>query len=372
MAAYDIGFVLEQSLGHVTHTQNLQANVPLDLDVRAHWALVAFDVEGVASGLPIFRSNWTVRAGIRARRLLAEMSRQSNLDALFFHTQVPAILSKKWMRRIPTIVSLDATPLQYDELGDFYQHDRGPAWLEAVKWRLNRDCYLAARQLVVWAEWTKLGLVENYEVPADKITVIPPGVNVRDWQRPTPRPRHGGPVKILFVGGNLERKGGLLLLEAFQALSRDLDIELHLVTRDHVAPMPGVFVYNDMEPNSRPLKGLYHDCDVFALPTFGDCLPMVLSEASAAGMAIISTRVAAIPEIVKHGETGLTIPTGDLSALIESIKQLVDNPDLRINLGARALEHVAGSYDAQTNTRRLLDLLKIEAAEARENQMRAA
>ena len=83
------------------------------------------------------------------------------------------------------------------------------------------------------SDWTKLGLVRDYEVPADKITVIPPGVNVQEWRRPTPRVPHTDPVKILFVGGDLERKGGLVLLEAFRAL-RHLGLELHLVTKDRL------------------------------------------------------------------------------------------------------------------------------------------
>ena len=87
------------------------------------------------------------------------MNGQIKLDALFFHTQVPAVLAQSWLRKIPGIVSLDATPLQYDELGAFYKHKQGPAWLENWKWRLNRDCFRSARRLVAWAEWTKLGFV---------------------------------------------------------------------------------------------------------------------------------------------------------------------------------------------------------------------
>ena len=271
MAGYQFGFLLEQSLGHVTHTKNLLTNVALDPEVHAHWGLIDFEATGIAGKIPVYRSNWTVRAGVRARREVARMNRQTRLDALFFHTQVPAILAQSWLRKIPGIVSLDATPLQYDELGAFYKHEQGPAWLENWKWRLNRDCFSSARRLVAWSEWTKLGLVRDYEVPADKITVIPPGVNVHEWRRPTPRVPHADPVKILFVGGDLERKGGLVLLEAFRAL-RHLGLELHLVTKDRLPPEPGVFVYNGLRANSQPLKDLYHTCDIFALPTFGDCL----------------------------------------------------------------------------------------------------
>ena len=364
MAGYQFGFLLEQSLGHITHTKNLLTNVTLDPEVHAHWGLIDFEATGIAGRIPVYRSNWTVRAGMRARREVARMNRQTRLDALLFHTQVPAVLAQSWLRKIPGIVSLDATPLQYDELGAFYKHERGPAWLENWKWRLNRDCFKSARRLVAWAEWTRHGLVRDYEVPADKITVIPPGMNVREWRRPTPRGPHADPVKILFVGGDLERKGGLQLLEAFRAL-RHMGLELHLVTKDRRAPEPGVFIYNNLQANSQPLKDLYHTCDIFALPTFGDCLPMVLSEAGATGMAIISTDVAGIPEIVRNGKTGLTVPIGDTASLTQALRELATNPDLRMTLGENAIAHVTRHYDAPTNAALLLDLLKAEADAAR-------
>ncbi|NTU78080.1 MAG: glycosyltransferase family 4 protein [Chloroflexales bacterium] len=364
MTVYNIGFVMEQALGHVTHTKNLQTNVPRDPEVRAHWALVPFESEGKSARLPIYKSNWTIRAGLRARGAVARLARQTRLDALFFHTQVPAILAADWLRRIPGIVSLDATPIQYDRLGEFYQHRQGPTWLEGLKWRLNRDCYRAARRLVTWSDWAKQSLIDDYGVPASKITVIPPGVNVSEWVRPTPRVRRDGPVKILFVGANLERKGGLLLLEAFRAL-RHLGVELHLVTKDRVDTEPGLFVYNSMQPNSAPLKALYQECDIFALPTFGDCLPMVLSEAGAAGMAVVSTTVAAIPEIVREGQTGLAVPAGDARALEDAVRRLVLQPDLRLQLGESAVAHVTRDYDAAKNASRLLDLIKAEVEGAR-------
>jgi len=380
-AGYEFGFLLEQSLGHVTHAKNLLANVALDPEVHAHWGLIDFEATGIAGRIPVYRSNWTVRAGVRAYRKVARMNRRTRFDALFFHTQVPAILAQRWLRKIPGIVSLDATPRQYDELGAFYKHEQGPAWLEAWKWRLNRDCFRSARRLVAWAEWTKLGLVRDYEVPADKITVIPPGVNVQEWRRPTPRLPHTDPVKILFVGGDLERKGGLVLLEAFRALRHSgfehsglehLRPELHLVTKDRLAPEPGVFVYNNLQANSQPLKDLYHGCDIFALPTFGDCLPMVLSEAGASGMAIISTNVAAIPEIVRNGETGLTVPAGDAASLTQALRDLATNPAFRMLLGERAVAHASRHHDAPTNANRLLGLLKAEANAARADRLAAS
>ena len=216
-----------------------------------------------------------------------------------------------------------------------------------------------------------MGLVQGYGVLADKITVIPPGVNVNEWRRPMPRLPHADPVKILFVGGDLKRKGGVVLLEAFRAL-RHLGLELHLVTKDRQPPEPGVFIYNNLEANSQPLKDLYRTCDIFALPTFGDSLPMVLSEAGASGMAIISTNVAAIPEIVRNGETGLTVPAGDAASLTQALRDLSTNPTLRMTLGERAMAHVSRHYDASSNANRLLDLLKAEANAAHAERLAAS
>ncbi len=355
---YTFGFLLEQTLGHRTHSQNLQANVPKDRTIRPIWGPIEWNLTGLSAHIPVYNSNWTVRAGIRARQTVAKIQRQTPVDALFVHTQVPAVFMADWMQHIPTIVSLDATPLQYDALGTHYAHEQSPSWLEGLKWRLNAHCFQRAQRLVAWSHWTKEALVAEYDVPEEKIIVIPPGVNSQAWVRPTPRQQGNGPVKILFVGGDLQRKGGELLLEAVRTLRQQAAIELHLVTRDPVPAEPGVFVYHDMQPNSAPLKQLFHTCDIFCLPTYGDCLPMVLSEAGAAGLPLISTKVGGIGEIVRDGENGFLIPPGDGAALIVALRQLVENPALRLDQGARATALVQQAFDAEHNTTRLLELMK--------------
>jgi glycosyltransferase involved in cell wall biosynthesis len=367
MRPYHFGFIIEQALGHITHGKNLQINVPKDPEVAAHWSLPAWETTGLAGKIPLFNSNWTVRAGLRARRAVRAMLRQQAMDALFFHTQITAVLSPDLVRRVPSIVSLDATPRQFDAMGDVYTHQTGPAWLERWKWRLNRDCFHAARVLVTWSNWTKQGLVAEYEVPPDKVTVIAPGVNTAEWTRPTPRRLQNEVVKILFVGGNLERKGGLLLLAAFRALRQEArqpgneawpELELHLVTRDRVPAETGLFVYNDLQPNAPALKQLYYDCDIFCLPTYGDMMPIVLSEAGAAGMVAVATTIAAIPEVVRDGENGFLVPPGDSEALTAVLRRLISDPELRLCQGERAIEVVCRDFDAEKNAFRLLNLMK--------------
>jgi glycosyltransferase involved in cell wall biosynthesis len=301
-----------------------------------------------------------VRAGVRARRGIGRLQARRPLDALFIHTQVPAVLNQRWMKRLPTVVSLDATPIQYDQLGDHYDHQPGNARIEQLKYRANRRCFHRAAHIVTWSEWAKRGLVDDYDVAPEEITVIPPGVTPSLWRPDQPTPETDGPVRILFVGGDLHRKGGDVLLRAFDALRaarRDGAVELHLVTRSRVVASPGVNVHNDLEPNSPDLIALYHRSHVFCLPTRGDCLPMVLSEAGAAGLPVVSTAVAGIPEIVHDDETGLVVPVDDVGALTQALASLVDDPARRRRLGAAATELVAARFDAEKNAHRLVELL---------------
>ncbi|MCB8945996.1 MAG: glycosyltransferase family 4 protein [Ardenticatenaceae bacterium] len=365
---YQIGFIIEQVLGHVTHGKNLQQNIPSHPEIKARWALPTWQTTGLIAQIPVVKSNWTVHAGLQARQAIAQWQQQTPVDGLFFHTQVPAILAQNWMRHIPAIVSLDATPLQYDRLGEFYAHETGPSWLEQKKWQLNVSCYQKARHLVTWSDWAKQGLIDEYQVPPDKITVIPPGVNTAEWQRPFPTTHSANsPVKILFVGANLERKGGHILLEAFRQLRATTNIELHLVTKDTLPPEDGLTIYNNMQPNTPQLKQIFHQSDIFCLPTFGDCLPMVLAEAGAATLPLISTNVAAIPEIVRHQETGLVVPPQNVAALAEALQQLITNPDLRRSYGQNAQTIVQQHHDAPTNAARLITLLKQIIDEAKNN-----
>jgi glycosyltransferase involved in cell wall biosynthesis len=354
-----IGFVVERSLGHVTHADNLARLLPRQHDIDAVLLPVDFAVEGWAARLPVYRSNWTVRSGWRADRAIGRTHSEAPLDALFIHTQVPSVLSQRWMTRIPTVVSLDATPMQYDELGQHYNHRPGRSRVEALKYRVNRSSLHRAAHVVTWSEWARNGVIDGYGVRPERVSVVPPGVTPSLWSRYGPEPT-SGPIRILFVGGDLRRKGGDLLLAAFGQLRRetpDLAVELHLVTRSPVPASPDVHVYPDLTPNSTDLVALYHRSHIFCLPTRADCLPMVLSEAGAAALPAVATAVAGIPEIVSDGRTGLVVPVDDVGALTTALRRLATDPVLRRELGMNARELVMARFDADKNVRLLVELL---------------
>ena len=242
------------------------------------------------------------------------------------------------LRRTPTVVSLDATPLQYDELGEHYADATAGRRVERLKWKANQACFrrAARRHVVAMDEGCARRRVRhrcrtNHRHPSRS----EPG----KWT-PEPRPPvdAGSPVVILFVGGDLRRKGGHHLLEAFRSLRDDRPppVELHLVTAHDPPSEPGLVVHHGLRPNSRDLIELYHRSDIFCLPTLGDCLPMVLSEAGAARLPVVATSVGAIPEIVSDGDSGFLVAPGDVCALTRRLRDLVVDGALRDRLVTRA------------------------------------
>jgi glycosyltransferase involved in cell wall biosynthesis len=258
------------------------------------------------------------------------------------------------------VVSIDATPEQYDELGAQYAHEVGSPAVERAKHRANELCFRRAASIVSWSRWARTGLERGYGIPAARVSVIAPGVDLARWRRPETLGRGEGPLRVLFVGGDLERKGGTVLLEAARRLRHlpgSPDFVVDLVTTGEVEAERGVVVHRGLTPNDPALIELYHRADVFCLPTAGDCLPMVLAEAGAAGLPLVSTPVGGIPEIVRPNCSGELVPPGDSAALAAVLGRLLAEPTYRHRLGEGAHALVATDHDAARNAARIVALV---------------
>lgn len=353
-----LGFALEYSLGHTTHAQNLKRALTRHPEIVPTYVDLPYDGMTEAwSRLPGIRSNWSVRASLGAWLGLRRSVKQ--LDGALYHTQVTSLFAAGLMRQAPSVISLDATPVQYDALGAFYGHSPSTnVRLEAVKKRLNQRAFGAARHLVAWSEWAKASLVADYGVAPEKISVIPPGIDTDLWRRERPA-RSDGPLKLLFVGGDFPRKGGETLLQAFRRLPPGL-AELTIVTKtlDAGNNLPGVTVRHGVQPNSEALLQLYSDADLFVFPTRGDCLPLAVMEALTSGLPVVTTTVGALPEAVTDGETGWIVPPDDPAALADALRTLAADRTLLSRLSVQAAAVGAERFSAQVNYGRLIDAVQ--------------
>jgi len=95
-----------------------------------------------------------------------------------------------------------------------------------------------------------------------------------------------------------------------------------------------------------------------------DGLPVALMEAMAAGRAVVSTRVAGIPELIEDGVSGVLVAPGDEEALADAIERLARDPASRTALGRKARERVVQRFRLSRNTRAFAQLFD-ESAELR-------
>jgi glycosyltransferase involved in cell wall biosynthesis len=358
--AYRLGFVIEQTLGQVTHTRNFQHWVARDPDVDPTWILISYDTREGWASIPILNRNWTVRASLLARAQVRQALRTQALDGLFFHTPVTALFAHRLMNELPSVVSMDATPLNFDAIGTPYDHRPSSATtVESVKNALTRRSFDRARRLVVWNQWGKASLVSDYGAPADKVEVVPPGIDLTLWNFPRQLSAAAAPVRLLFVGGDFRRKGGETLLEAFRKNLMHR-CELDIVTREKVdvSGLHNVRVHHGLGPNAPGLMALYSKADVFVFPTLADVLPLAIMEAMASALPVITTNVGAISEQIDEGVTGFLIPPNDVSALTGATLRLVEDPQLRHRMGAEARRVADQRFNGATNYARLIDVCK--------------
>ncbi len=170
---------------------------------------------------------------------------------------------------------------------------------------------------------------------------------------------------ILCVGQFIDRKGRWTFLDAAKKVC-DKNDDVFFVWVSNSKPCAedlkkaedyGLgkkfrLITSDLIGNERAdLFRMFRLADVFALPSFVEGLPISLLEAMALGIPCISTNVYAIPEAVKHLETGILIEAGDDDALAEAVLKLKNDECLRKKLSTNGREWVLKNFDEREAAR---------------------
>lgn len=98
-------------------------------------------------------------------------------------------------------------------------------------------------------------------------------------------------------------------------------------------------------------------CDLHVWPAIGEAYGLALLEAEAAGLPVVAGSTGGVPDVVRDGESGLLVPVGDAGRFADAVASLLDDPERRRRMGARAAERVRRDHDLPVAARRLGDLL---------------
>jgi glycosyltransferase involved in cell wall biosynthesis len=232
---------------------------------------------------------------------------------------------------------------------------------------LERKAERAAKLLTI-SEYNRAHL-ESIGVSPARLAVMRCGVSFSAGEMPPSRQRRLS-YRIGTLGRLVEKKGVDDLIRAVGRLGdRVYRIELSIAGDGPLRGMlEGLVAQLGLADRVRFEGSMSHarvkewmdGLDAFVLACKQDAngdmdgIPVVLMEAMSQFVPVISTRLSGISELVVDGETGLLANPGDPSGLAAQIHRLLDAPELRCELAARAEAHVRGEFGQQVNLERLL------------------
>jgi glycosyltransferase involved in cell wall biosynthesis len=147
--------------------------------------------------------------------------------------------------------------------------------------------------------------------------------------------------QILFLGAFIKRKGIFDLINALKNIN--LDFHLHLCGDGENHEVQSLidelglnnFITNHGWVDEKKKTQLLSECSVFVLPSYNEGLPMVIIEAMACEIPIISTPVGGIPEVIIENSTGYLVDPGDINSLTKKLEYVLSNNDLTLVKNAR-------------------------------------
>lgn len=218
--------------------------------------------------------------------------------------------------------------------------------------------YQNARFIFTTSENTRRSLIEHYDVASEKVVTTGYGLNLEDLKIFN---KKYDKKTILFIGMDFERKGGYVLLEAFQKIREEIPLAKLIIigpNKDiHRIKEPGVEFLGNIN-DRKMIEHFYQEASLFVMPSFCEPFGLVFLEAMAYKIPCIGTNRDAMPEIIHDGKTGFLISPGDSQDLANKIILLLKDEIYLRQLGENAYNFVKEHFLWEKVANRMEDSLK--------------
>ncbi len=256
--------------------------------------------------------------------------------------------------KIPLVTTIHAT-----ERGRHHSHlpSETSHNINQLEWQV---CFESWR-LIVCSSYMAGELRRFFNVPLDKVTLIPNGVDVTPFESCTEervRELKGrfaphGEKLLFYIGRITPEKGVQVLLRALPSIrEKHPDVRLLVAGRNSEQMQPLVDELGIGEAvellgfiDSETRNCLYRGVDAAVFPSLYEPFGIVALEAMAAGCSVIASEVGGLAEVVDHRRTGLTVRANDTQSIAWAVDQLFTDPVQAQAMRARALQEVTRSYN---------------------------
>ena len=222
---------------------------------------------------------------------------------------------------------------------------RNRMWQYFYHMRTYRWSIETADQCIVTNRETLLFLQLHYNLPPDHTWFVSNGVGPELFH---PRTLSAGSApRLLFVGTWIDHKGIYALAESFeQLLTLVPGAQLTIagcgepeesVVRQFSSSVRASIHVRRFVPRSE-MPALYAEHDIFVLPSLVEGMPLVLLEAMASGLAVVTTESSGMTDLIENCHDGLLTIPGDAQSLLAAIATLCRDAEMRFRLGCAAQE----------------------------------
>ena len=210
-------------------------------------------------------------------------------------------------------------------------------------------------------------------LPSDRVSFCPNGITVSVIPSVAKESSIRNVPRLLFLSNLIRTKGIPELLEACKILNdKGLDFACDLIgkeTEDYSAASLAAEIQEkgllDRVYYLGPMYGAdkwtaLSQADVFVFPSRypAECFPLVLLEAMAAGLPIVTTDEGAIPDIVRDGENGFICPVHDPDSIAVALRKLLSDSELRKMMGECGSRHYREEFTAEAFESRFIGILE--------------
>jgi alpha-maltose-1-phosphate synthase len=208
---------------------------------------------------------------------------------------------------------------------------------------LERETIQGAAALFPWSRFAAQSLIEDYGADPNKVFVIGASGNLPI--RPLTKTSYTSQT-ALYIGYEFERKGGLILLKAWEQVRRALPAARLIIVGPEQPdmPLPRGVEWRGRVNDDTTLISLYQSATVFTLPSLFEPFGHVLIEAMSNGVPVIGTNHCAMPEIITPGKDGLLVPPRDPDALAAALIEVLRQPDEAQHMGQNAYAKASRDY----------------------------
>jgi alpha-maltose-1-phosphate synthase len=200
-----------------------------------------------------------------------------------------------------------------------------------------------------FSEYLRHSFISDYHVPAERVFNVGGGVNLTEFPSPAPHKDYSEP-RILFIGTDFARKGGIQLLQAFRMVREAMPgAELHIAGPAKLMELPPGVVFHghlskDDPYQNQELESLFRDSTLFVLPSLYEPFGIAPLEAMLYQLPCLVTDAWALRESVMPGFNGDLVPKGSIDGLATKILSLLADPSRLAKMGRQGRDLVLRQY----------------------------